>query len=145
MSHCINYEQDEIIKEFSQLSDWLETYHYLITLGKKIKPLDEQYKTEENMLNGCQSSVWIAMSQENEILTFAIDSDSLIIKGILSLLLRVLNNKPADEIASADLYFIEKIGLPTHLSPARVDGLMAIINHIKTSANMASSEKIKHH
>jgi cysteine desulfuration protein SufE len=134
MDEKINNIQDEIIQEFSQLDDWLDKYEYLINLGKNLKSQDEKLKSEENSISGCQSKVWIKTELKNEKIHYVADSDSIIVKGMLSMLLRVLNDNYPEDIISADLYFIDKIGLKSNLSPTRVNGLMSILNQIKSSA-----------
>ena len=138
MSKKINKSQDEIIEEFSKLNDWFDKYEYLINLGKSLEPLDEKLKSEENSISGCQSQVWIKAEMRDERIHYLADSDSLITKGMISLLLRVLNNQYPENIINSDLYFIDKIGLNSNLSPARVNGLMSIVKQIKSSAEMAT-------
>ncbi len=133
--------QDEIIHEFSQLPDWFAKYEYLINLGKSLNTLDESLKTEKNTLPGCQSTVWITATLQNNTIHYEADSDSLIVKGMLSLLLNVFNNQTPETIKNADLYFIESTGLDSHLSPSRVNGLFSIINHIKSTAEKMTIEK----
>jgi len=137
MSKKINKSQDEIIEEFSKLNDWFDKYEYLINLGKSLEPLDEKLKSEENSISGCQSQVWIKAEMRDERIHYLADSDSLITKGMISLLLRVLNNQYPENIINSDLYFIDKIGLNSNLSPARVNGLMSIVKQIRSSAEMA--------
>jgi cysteine desulfuration protein SufE len=137
MSKKINKIQDEIIEEFSTLNDWFDKYEYLINRGKSLEPLDEELKFEENSISGCQSQVWIKAEMRDERIHYLADSDSLIIKGMISLLLRVLNNQFPEDIVNSDLYFIDKIGLNSNLSPARVNGLMSIVKQIKSSAKIA--------
>ena len=137
MSKKINKSQDEIIEEFSKLNDWFDKYEYLIGLGKSLEPLDEKLKSEENSISGCQSQVWIKAEMRDERIHYLADSDSLITKGMISLLLRVLNNQYPENIINSDLYFIDKIGLNSNLSPARVNGLMSIVKQIRSSAEMA--------
>ncbi len=137
MSKKINKSQDEIIEEFSKLNDWFDKYEYLINLGKSLEPLDEKLKSEENSISGCQSQVWIKAEMRDERIHYLADSDSLITKGMISLLLRVLNNQYPEDIINSDLYFIDKIGLNSNLSPARVNGLMSIVKQIRSSAEMA--------
>jgi len=137
MSKKINKIQDKIIEEFSKLNDWFDKYEYLIDLGKSLEPADEKLKSEENSISGCQSQVWIKAEMRDERIHYLADSDSLIIKGMISLLLRVLNNQYPEDIINSDLYFIDKIGLNSNLSPARVNGLMSIVKQIKSSAKMA--------
>ena len=141
MSKKINKSQDEIIEEFSKLNDWFDKYEYLINLGKSLEPLDEKLKSEENSISGCQSQVWIKAEMRDERIHYLADSDSLITKGMISLLLRVLNNQYPENIINSDLYFIDKIGLNSNLSPARVNGLMSIVKQIRSSAEMATNTR----
>jgi cysteine desulfuration protein SufE len=131
--------QDEIIKEFDDL-EWLERYELLISSAKELEPMDEEFRTEENSISGCQSKVWIRSSKKDGKLVFNLDSDAMITKGIMSLLLRVVNNRYPQEIADMDLYFIEKIGLKSNLSPARSNGLDSIIKRIKEIAENESAQ-----
>ena len=134
----INEIQDEIIEEFAGLDDWMDKYQLLIDLGNEQDPLDEQYKTESNLIDGCQSRVWLQadlMEVGNEkVVHFQAESDALIVKGIVSLLIRVLNDHSPQEILDADLYFIDEIGLKEHLSPTRSNGLLAMIKQIRSYA-----------
>ena len=134
----INERQDEIIEEFNDLDDWMDKYQLLIDLGSEQEALDEKYKTEQNLIDGCQSRVWIQCDAqddaEGKILHFQADSDALIVKGIIALLIRVINDQPAKEILNADLYFMEAIGLKEHLSPTRSNGLLAMVKRIKAYA-----------
>ena len=130
----INEIQDEIIEEFSGLDDWMDKYQLLIDLGNEQAPLDEQYKTENNLIDGCQSRVWLQADYENGVIHFSAESDALIVKGIVSLLIRVLSDHTPKEILDADLYFIEEIGLKEHLSPTRSNGLLAMIKQIRSYA-----------
>jgi cysteine desulfuration protein SufE len=130
----INNIQDQIIKEFSGLDDWLDKYEHLIKLGKSLKISDMDLKKEEYQIPGCQSNLWINVEKRNNKLFIAADSDALITRGIISLLLRVLNNQSPDDIVNADLYFIDKIGLSSHLSPTRANGLALIVKTIKSLA-----------
>ncbi len=131
----INETQDEIIEEFSGLTDWMDRYAYIIDLGNTLPALPENEKTPENLIEGCQSRVWIdAKRGENKEINFDADSDALIVKGIVALLLRVLSGHTPDEILNADLYFIDKIGLKEHLSPTRSNGLVAMVKQIKNYA-----------
>lgn len=123
-----------IIEEFTKLDDWFDKYEYLISLGKKLEPLDEKLKNEENSISGCQSNVWIKAEIQDKKVNYLADSDSLIVKGMISLLLRVLNNQHPKDIVNTDLYFIDKIGLSSNLSPSRANGLMSIIKQIKSYA-----------
>ncbi|MGM0568364.1 MAG: SufE family protein [Elusimicrobiota bacterium] len=128
----INDIQDEIIKEMSDFKDWMDKYEYLIAAGRKLKPMDSRFKNEENLLNGCQSKVWLKAECEKDVVNFYADSEALITRGILSLLLRVMNNQPRKEINNADLYFIKETGLQAHLSPVRANGLQAIVKQMKS-------------
>ena len=130
----INEIQDEIIEEFSGLDDWMDKYQLLIDLGNEQAPLDEQYKTESNLIDGCQSRVWLQADYENGVIHFSAESDALIVKGIVSLLIRVLSDHTPKEILDADLYFIDEIGLKEHLSPSRSNGLLAMIKQIRSYA-----------
>ena len=130
----INETQDEIIEEFSALDDWMDKYQLLIDLGSEQEPLDEKYKTEQNLIDGCQSRVWLQADYENGIIRFSAESDALIVKGIVSLLIRVLSDHTPQEILNADLYFIEQIGLKEHLSPTRSNGLLAMVKQMRMYA-----------
>ena len=130
----INEIQDEIIEEFSGLDDWMDKYQLLIDLGNEQAPLDEQYKTESNLIDGCQSRVWLQADFANGLIHFSAESDALIVKGIVSLLIRVLSDHTPKEILDADLYFIDEIGLKEHLSPTRSNGLLAMIKQIRSYA-----------
>ena len=155
----INEIQDEVIEEFEGLDDWMDRYQLLIDLGNELEPLDDKYKTEQNLIDGCQSRVWIQCDKETgdgrqetgdgghplplrgeagrglgDRLVFSADSDALIVKGIIALLLRVLSNHTPEEILDADLYFIDRIGLRDHLSPTRANGLVAMVKRIKAYA-----------
>lgn len=131
----INQSQDEIIEEFDGLTDWMDRYAYIIELGQQLPPLPDSEKTPANLIEGCQSRVWITASRgSDQEVIFAADSDALIVKGIVSLLLRVLSGHTPDEILSADLYFIDRIGLSAHLSPTRSNGLLAMVRQMKNYA-----------
>lgn len=131
----INETQDEIIEEFEGLTDWMDRYAYLIELGSALPPLGEQEKVPANLIEGCQSRVWIDAGRgEGKTVEFHADSDALIVKGIVSLLLRVLSGHTPDEILDADLYFIDRIGLSEHLSPTRSNGLVAMVKQMRNYA-----------
>jgi len=139
----INEIQDEIIEEFAGFDDWMDKYQLLIDLGNELEPLDEQYKTESNLIDGCQSRVWlvadyVGMSNEkgemSNVIQFRAESDALIVKGIVSLLIRVLSGHTPQEILDADLYFIDEIGLKEHLSPTRSNGLLAMVKQMRMYA-----------
>lgn len=127
----INDIQDEIIEEFSIFEDWMDKYAYLIELGNSLEPLNEKYKVESNLIEGCQSRVWLQADYEDGIITFKAESDAVIVKGIIALLIRVLTNHSPDEIINADLYFINKIGLNDHLSPTRSNGLVSMVKQMR--------------
>lgn len=130
----INELQDEVIEEFSDFDDWMDKYQLLIDLGNEEEPLDEKYKNEQNLIDGCQSRVWLQCDMEEGKLVFRAESDALIVKGIISLLIRVLSGHTPDEILEADLYFIERIGLKEHLSPTRSNGLLAMVKQMRMYA-----------
>ncbi len=130
----INELQDEIIEEFSAFDDWMDKYQMLIDLGNDLAPLDEQYKNNQNLIDGCQSRVWLQCDYADGKLHFQAESDALIVKGIIALLIRVLNDHTPQEILDADLYFIEQIGLKDHLSPTRSNGLLAMVRQIRMYA-----------
>ena len=130
----INEEQDEIIEEFSDFTDWMDKYQLLIDLGNGQDILDERYKTESNLIDGCQSRVWLQADYHDGKIIFTAESDALIVKGIIALLIRVLSDHTPDEILDTDLYFIDKIGLKEHLSPTRSNGLLAMVKQIRMYA-----------
>ena len=131
----INDIQNEIIDEFADLNDWMDRYAYIIELGTQLEPLDADQKVPANLIEGCQSRVWIASDRlPDGKIRFMADSDAMIVKGIITLLLRVLSDRTPDEILNADLYFIEKIGLSDHLSPTRSNGLVAMVKQIRNYA-----------
>ncbi len=130
----INEAQDEVIEEFSDFTDWMDKYQLLIDLGNELQPLDPKYKTEDNLIDGCQSRVWLRAEMKEGLLYFTAESDALIVKGIIALLIRVLSGHTPQEIASADLYFIGRIGLSEHLSPTRANGLLAMLKQMKLYA-----------
>lgn len=131
----INELQDEVIEEFEDFSDWMDKYQLLIDLGNEQEPLDPQYKTEQNLIDGCQSRVWLQADLDNEgKVVFQAESDALIVKGIISLLIKVVSGHTPDEILNSDLYFIEKIGLKEHLSPTRSNGLLAMVKQMRMYA-----------
>ena len=130
----INEAQDEVIKEFNDFTDWMDKYQLLIDLGGELNALGEQYKNDDNLIDGCQSRVWIQCDVKDDLLFFTADSDALIVKGIIALLIKVLSGHTAKEILDADLYFIDRIGLKDHLSPTRSNGLLAMVKRIKSYA-----------
>lgn len=130
----INEVQDEVIEEFSDFTDWMDKYQLLIDLGNEQKPLDDKYKTESNLIDGCQSRVWLQADYEDGKIYFTAESDALIVKGIIALLIRVLSGHTPQEILDTDLYFIDRIGLKDHLSPTRSNGLLAMVKQIRMYA-----------
>lgn len=126
--------QQDVIDEFSGLDDWMDRYQLLIDLGSEQEPLPEEYKTENNLIDGCQSRVWLVADYRDGRLHFRAESDALIVKGIVTLLIRVLSDHTPDEILSADLHFISDIGLTEHLSPTRSNGLLAMLKQMKLYA-----------
>ncbi len=126
--------EDQIINEFANFDEWLDKYSYLIELGKDCPAINEKDKTESNLIKGCQSRVWLSCEQRDGKLYFAADSDAVITKGIITLLIRTFNNQTPDDILNADLHFIDVIGLKEHLSPTRSNGLVSMIKQIKTYA-----------
>lgn len=136
----INELQDEVVEEFSEFTDWMDKYQMLIDLGNELEPLDEQYKTGSNLIDGCQSRVWLQCDEKDGRLIFTADSDALIVKGIIALLIRVVSNHTPKEIIDADLYFIDRIGLREHLSPTRANGLLAMTKQMKMYAVVYQSK-----
>ncbi|MBR1883241.1 MAG: SufE family protein [Muribaculaceae bacterium] len=131
----INQLQDEIIEEFDGFDDWMDRYAYIIDLGNAMPPLPEEYKTPDNLIDGCQSRVWLnAERKADGSLVFTADSDALIVKGIVSMLVRVLSGQQPRDILAADLYFIDRIGLHDHLSPTRSNGLLAMMKQMRAYA-----------
>lgn len=130
----IEEAQQEVIEEFSELDDWMDRYQMLIDLGEEQQPLPESEKTTQNLIDGCQSRVWLVCDEKDGILTFRAESDALIVKGIVSLLIRVLSGHTPDEILNADLHFINDIGLTEHLSPTRSNGLLAMVKQMRMYA-----------
>ncbi|PJJ75486.1 cysteine desulfuration protein SufE [Thermoflavifilum aggregans] len=140
----INEIQDELIAEFSMLTDWVDKYEYLIQLGKELPPIDPQYKTDDHLIKGCQSKVWLhAELKEDGKIYFTADSDAIISKGLVSLVIRILSGHTPEEIAKADLYCIDQIGLKEHLSPTRSNGLVSMIKQMKLYA-VAFQSQLKH-
>ena len=137
----INEIQDEIIEEFSGFDDWMDKYQLLIDLGNEQEPLEEKYKTEQNLIDGCQSRVWLVADYNDEKIHFRAESDALIVKGIVALLIRVLSDHTPQEILDADLYFIEEIGLKEHLSPTRSNGLVAMVKQMRVYALAFSAKQ----
>ena len=130
----INELQDEIIEEFEGFDDWMDKYQMLIDLGNEQEPLDVRYKTEQNLIEGCQSRVWLHAECVEGVVRFAAESDALIVKGIVALLIRVLSGHRPQDILDAELYFIDRIGLREHLSPTRSNGLVAMVKQMRAYA-----------
>ena len=126
--------QAEIVEEFDMFEDWMEKYEYIIELGKTLPIIDDKYKVEENLIKGCQSRVWLHADNDNGIITYTADSDAIITKGIVAILIRVLSKQKAAEIAKADLVFIDKIGLKEQLSQTRANGLLSMVKEMKLYA-----------
>ena len=128
----LQQRQEEIVEEFAYFEDWMEKYEYLIELGKELKPFDEADRTDDNIIRGCQSRVWLAAQRSPDgTLLFGADSDAIITRGLVALVIRALNNLPPVVIAGADLWFVQRIGLDTHLSPTRANGLLSMVQQMK--------------
>lgn len=130
----INELQDEVIAEFSDFDDWMDRYKLLIDLGNEQEPLDEKYKTEQNLIEGCQSRVWLQADEVGGKVIFKAESDALIVKGIIALLIKVVSGHTPDEILNSELYFIDRIGLKDHLSPTRSNGLLSMVKQMRMYA-----------
>lgn len=130
----INEIQDEIVEEFNQFDDWMDKYSLLIDLGNSLKPLDEKHKTPQNIIEGCQSRVWLNAEMADGKITFEGDSDAILVKGIVALLIRVVSDQTPDDILNTELYFIDKIGLKEHLSPTRSNGLVSMLKQMRMYA-----------
>ncbi|HBF18672.1 MAG: Fe-S metabolism protein SufE [Owenweeksia sp.] len=127
----IRETQEDIVDEFGMFTDWMEKYEYLIELGKSLPLIDEQYKTEDNLIKGCQSQVWLHAEHENGKVKYTADSDAILTKGLIALMIRVLSNHKPEEIVKADMSFIDEVGLKEHLSPTRANGLASMIKQMK--------------
>lgn len=130
----INEIQDNIVDDFNQFDDWMDKYALLIDMGNGLDPIDEKYKIPQNVIEGCQSRVWLHAEMDQGLIRFKGESDAIIVKGIVALLLQVFTGRTPDEILQANLYFVDKIGLKEHLSPTRSNGLVAMIKQIKLYA-----------
>ena len=130
----INQTQDELIEEFGLFEDWADKYEYLIDLGKKLAPMPEEFKTEENVIKGCQSKVWLHAEKQGDQILFFADSEAIIVKGMISMLIRVLSNHTPAEIMQSDLYFIDQIGISQHQAQTRSNGLVAMVKQMKNYA-----------
>jgi cysteine desulfuration protein SufE len=126
--------QQDIVSEFSAFEDWMDKYSYLIEMGNELAPIDEKYKTEQNLIRGCQSQVWINAEYADGKLLFQGESDALIVKGLVALMLRVVNDQTPEDVMNSEFFFIDKIGLKEHLSPTRSNGLLAMVKQIKLYA-----------
>jgi cysteine desulfuration protein SufE len=126
--------QDEIVDEFSMFDDWMQRYEYIIELGKNLPLIEEEFKTEENIIKGCQSKVWLKGEQKGDVVIFTADSDAILTKGIIAILIRVFSNQKPADILDANMGFIDEIGLKEHLSPTRANGLVSMIKNIKMYA-----------
>lgn len=127
----INEAQDSLIEDFELFDDWESKYEYIIDMGKQLPKLDEEYKTEENIIKGCQSLVWLHAYTEGGVLKFDADSDAIIVRGLVSMLVKVLSGHTPEEIANADLYFMERIGLHRHLAQTRSNGLVSMVKQMR--------------
>lgn len=127
----INAVQDEIVEEFEIFDQWMDKYEYIIDLGKKLPLIDAAFKDEKHLIPGCQSQVWLHAEMENGLVNFSADSDAIITKGIIALLIRALSGQKPEDIAKADLYFIDRIGLKEHLSPTRSNGLVSMVGQLR--------------
>jgi cysteine desulfuration protein SufE len=132
--------QEEIVDEFSMFDDWMERYEYIIELGKNLPLIKEEFKTENNLIKGCQSKVWLQGEQNDDKVVFTADSDAILTKGIIAILIRTFSNQSAKDILEADMDFIDKIGLKEHLSPTRANGLVSMIKNIKMYALAFNSQ-----
>ena len=133
--------QDEIIDEFAMFDDWMQRYEYIIELGKNLPLIEEEFKTDDNIIKGCQSKVWLKGEQNDDKVTFTADSDAILTKGIIAILIRVFSNQKASDILNADTDFIDEIGLKEHLSPTRANGLVSMIKNIKMYALAFDAKK----
>ena len=133
--------QNEIVEEFSMFEDWMQRYEYIIELGKSLPLIEEQYKTEDNIIKGCQSKVWVHGEEENDKIVFTADSDAILTKGIIAILIRTFSNQKASDILDANTDFIDEIGLKEHLSPTRANGLVSMIKQIKIYALAFNAKK----
>jgi len=133
--------QDEIIDEFSMFDDWMQRYEYIIDLGKNLPLIQEEFKTDDNIIKGCQSKVWLKGEQNEDKIVFTADSDAILTKGIIAILIRTFSNQTATDILNADMAFIDEIGLKEHLSPTRANGLVSMIKNIKMYALAFDAKK----
>ena len=134
--------QDEIVDEFSMFDDWMQRYEYIIELGKNLPLIQEEFKTDDNIIKGCQSKVWLKGERNGDTIAFTADSDAILTKGIIAILIRTFSNQKASEILDADMNFIDEIGLKEHLSPTRANGLVSMIKNIKMYALAFNTQKL---
>lgn len=139
----INEIQDELIDDFAFFEDWMAKYEYLIQLGKELPLIDDHYKKDEYLIKGCQSKVWLHADYQNGKVIFTADSDAIITKGLVGLMIKVLSEHTPEEIATSELYFIDQIGLKEHLSPTRANGLLSMVKQMKLYAVALNAKKIK--
>lgn len=137
----INELQDTIIEEFSGLDDWMDRYALLIDYGNELPEFPSQYRTDNNLIDGCQSKVWLQADLKDGLVEFQGDSDAILVKGIVALLIKILSQQPAKDILNADLYFIDRIGLKEHLSPTRSNGLLAMVKQMRLYALAFSTKE----
>jgi cysteine desulfuration protein SufE len=133
--------QEEIVDEFSMFDDWMQRYEYIIDLGKNLPLIQEEFKTDDNLIKGCQSKVWLKGEQNEDKIVFTADSDAILTKGIIAILIRTFSNQTATDILNADMDFIDEIGLKEHLSPTRANGLVSMIKNIKMYALAFDAKK----
>ena len=131
MAASIQDREQEIIDEFEFFPEWMEKYEHLIELGKSLPLIDDRYKTDDNIIKGCQSRVWLHSEKNENLISYSADSDAVITKGIIALMIRVLNNQPPEDIVKAELGFIDQIGMKEHLSPTRSNGLVSMVKQMK--------------
>lgn len=131
MSESIQERTTDIVDEFDMFEDWMDKYDHIIALGKELPLIDEQYKVDDNLIKGCQSRVWLHADYDGQNVTFTADSDAIITKGIIALMVRVLSGQSPEAIVNADLSFVDEIGLKDHLSPTRANGLVSMIKQMK--------------
>ncbi|MCT4625293.1 MAG: SufE family protein [Schleiferiaceae bacterium] len=139
----IQEAQTDIIEEFDMFEDWMEKYEHIITLGKELPLIDEQYKTEDNLIKGCQSQVWLHAEMEGDVMKFTADSDAIITKGIIAVMIRALDGQKPEDIVNADMAFVDEIGLKEHLSPTRANGLVSMIKQMKFYALAFQTQRIR--
>ncbi len=137
--------QQEIVEEFEMFDDWMQKYEYLIELGKSLPLIDKQYKTDDNLIKGCQSKVWLHAENNGSEVIYTADSDAIITKGLIALMIRSLSNQKPEDIVNADMSFVDKVGLKDHLSPTRANGLVSMIKQMKYYALALQAQKLAPH